>query len=1430
MICGAFFAACVMADGPVHTTYLWHQHQPVYWPKSTSGNGNGYEKALDTINNASARGNHPTENLGEIFGKDDRVAVYQYRMKDAVSGMNGGSDRGAQATMSGSLMQDVHQLGVNNTLGYSPAWTDNGTARSWLTSGGKPRLDLICIPAHHPIAPFCHPRTLQMDIRVHRYLTELHYGTNEPYSKGFYPPEMCFSPRIIPTLAAEGFNWVAVANNHISRCCPNFPYIPGSGGELCDPPNKADQLNPDGSNWFRKSIERGCSPVNAVPFAVQPHYVRQYDPHSGEEFRIIAVPAEMALSWDDGYSAIGTGNIDSHIAPYNDPVHPCLVMMCHDGDNAYGGGYSYYHEAVPNFTAQAAGKGYSVSTVEQYLHDYPVDSNDVIYVEDGGWVNADGDFGSPFMLNWTWFLWKDNKVDIENGWHYKLRDYAIRMAALNWVLEAEMVAGHSAIDVAKVAEPYHSGASSAEKAWHFYLGSLDSGFQYYGNPGDNEIRVTIACNEAYRNAQAAVGANPDQVGPSVWIPQRYPWNPGGQSFGPQNYDEHGSWGSVNMGKDFYVWTFAYDRTGIQSIQVLYRKDRDGVNDMATSHNETFAGGEDVHAWQTQAMTDRGEFPKQMDGFGGLENITYELPEIIAHHYWTEITTETNTLYDYAIIAVDYAGNASTSDIFHVYVGSTESGGGEDDVVTYTPDPPVRGTECTITYDSSGRNLSSAGQVYIHLGFNNWDVVIDPDPVMTGTVGGEWSYTFFISNDVSQVDCVFNDGGGTWDNNNGSDWHVATVAGDQPPSASFNAYPRSGEYPLTVRFYDTSSGLVSWRHWDFGDGHGSNVKNPTNTYATAGEYSVMLIVSNQYGTSTNIQADYITVTVPGAPQAHFSASPQAGPPGTVVSFTDQSSGAVTNWTWNFGDGHTATNRHPQHEYTGEGQFDVSLIVSGPAGASTNSKTGYITISEALRTSVDGTNILADFSGAECVLQDTPTGESDAVIPGSGSELDALYITNTVSALTVGITGNLLTNGNCLVLFIDSAEGGTNLIAGSGYGSSRIRAMSGVVFDDAFAPDYAVIVNAYNGEFYLDFEQMGGTEKDGYYGTGSGDIFVSRKLEHGNNGFRAGFNNSNTGGVTAVSVDDAATADTGWEFELPWNLIDVQPPAAGTVKVQTLLTGPMWEGIQASRRISNQSLPGVSNNTAVAGVLGSETMGMAVAFEPYPPVPGQQCVITYDSAGRPLENIDPVHIHLGFNNWDTVVDPDPVMTGFRGGTWTYTIQVSNAWRQIDCVFTDSGGTTWDNNNAKDWHATIPKGIVTFSPDPPRQGELCTIVYNSAGRPLTSAGQVYMHLGFNGWDPVVSPDILMAGSQGGAWSNTFRISNIWYQVDCVFNDGASTWDNNGSVDWHRYVSAGSQDHVGDYSYVPGEQYIQYSYDIIPEPGMALAPIVMYIIIRNL
>ena len=57
---------------------------------------------------------------------------------------------------------------------------------------------------------------------------------------------------------------------------------------------------------------------------------------------------------------------------------------------------------------------------------------------------------------------------------------------------------------------------------------------------------------------------------------------------------------------------------------------------------------------------------------------------------------------------------------------------------------------------------------------------------------------------------------------------------------------------------------------------------------------------------------------------------------LVAFQDRSTGSVTSWAWDFGDGTTSTEQHPQHAYAKPGNYVVVLDVTGPAGSSRRSK--------------------------------------------------------------------------------------------------------------------------------------------------------------------------------------------------------------------------------------------------------------------------------------------------------------------------------------------------------------------------------------------------------------------------------------------------------------------------------------------------------------
>lgn len=72
----------------------------------------------------------------------------------------------------------------------------------------------------------------------------------------------------------------------------------------------------------------------------------------------------------------------------------------------------------------------------------------------------------------------------------------------------------------------------------------------------------------------------------------------------------------------------------------------------------------------------------------------------------------------------------------------------------------------------------------------------------------------------------------------------------------------------------------------------------------------------------------------APLASFTTnpSPARGEELITVQFLDRSTGTISAWHWDFGNGHASAVQNPLETYFGFGNFDVTLTVSGPAGAS------------------------------------------------------------------------------------------------------------------------------------------------------------------------------------------------------------------------------------------------------------------------------------------------------------------------------------------------------------------------------------------------------------------------------------------------------------------------------------------------------------------
>ena len=119
-----------------------------------------------------------------------------------------------------------------------------------------------------------------------------------------------------------------------------------------------------------------------------------------------------------------------------------------------------------------------------------------------------------------------------------------------------------------------------------------------------------------------------------------------------------------------------------------------------------------------------------------------------------------------------------------------------------------------------------------------------------------------------------------------------------------------------------------------------------TGLTAGQtYYFAVTAYDNLGLNESAFSSEVQATIPistAAPVANFTASPTTGAASLNVAFTNTSTGSVTAWNWNFGDGVTSAVQNPSHNYSASGTYSVSLTVTGPGGSNSVTKTNYIAV--------------------------------------------------------------------------------------------------------------------------------------------------------------------------------------------------------------------------------------------------------------------------------------------------------------------------------------------------------------------------------------------------------------------------------------------------------------------------------------------------------
>ncbi len=769
---------------PIQIAFLWHMHQPVYWPG-------------ETVNQTINANRYPFS-VQQIFG--DRTGPYTNWPKNALAKGAGLAHFGAQVSFSGSLIQNLNDLAA---AGRFPAnWkTHWNTALAARTSRGNPRLDLVGFGYHHPLMALVSDDDIRRQLQLHRQALQQNFPG--PASKGIFPPENAFALTEIPALRAEGLEWALVDNIHFDRACAGYPW--NAGGNLAEP-NRADQRNPNPQDWVQ--LNNVWAPTrNSGGWGRRPHFVEQIDPATGQRQRIIAVPADRYLGNEDGRGGFGALNYDlvmSQLAPYNtDPAHPILVVLAHDGDNYGGGSSAYYDNNFQSFVnwLRANPTRFECTTVQDYLDRFPPDTADVIHVESGSWSGADN--GDPEFKKWN--------ADYTNCLSWDRNSWGVVTAAQNVVRTAEAVAGPA--------------APAVQQAWASLLNAQASDYWYWDGSTNGiwDTHPTRAANAAVAAVRPLLPATaPDAVPPSVWAPQREPYNPGTTEF------------NQLQPSDFTVWTYAYDLRGLARVDLKFRTDLDGQNPAASTDNDTYAGGPGVTSWTTQPMTR-----------ARIGSATTPGPLVKAAQYSAPVRGLGNVLVDYYVEAQDSSGNVVRSPIQHVWVGPANArphqwpdcdlrGGTTPgpttctgpETLTWTPLNPTVADTLTLT-------LTNAAQpANLHWGVNAWarpDNALWPAGTSLFNGAGPSVETPFTAappcrqtlrvgpfnrpqQAVRQLDFVLHYANDTWNNNGGQDWHIPLRAAptgllSAETAAAFALWPNPATSTVTVRRADAPTATV-----------------------------------------------------------------------------------------------------------------------------------------------------------------------------------------------------------------------------------------------------------------------------------------------------------------------------------------------------------------------------------------------------------------------------------------------------------------------------------------------------------------------------------------------------------------------------------------------------------------------------------------------
>lgn len=168
-----------------------------------------------------------------------------------------------------------------------------------------------------------------------------------------------------------------------------------------------------------------------------------------------------------------------------------------------------------------------------------------------------------------------------------------------------------------------------------------------------------------------------------------------------------------------------------------------------------------------------------------------------------------------------------------------------------------------------------------------------------------------------------------------------------PVDSFYFVPPIGCTPLTVHFIDSSKDVpgayIVSRSWFYGDNNSTpnGAATVTHTYTTGGTYYPTETIIDNIGCTDTLSST--TPVISSKPTASFTASTLFPCKYVPMYFSNNSINAVSSY-WTFGDNGNSSAGTPNHTYTHNGTYTVTLVVTDGNGCKdTMTQNAYLNVS-------------------------------------------------------------------------------------------------------------------------------------------------------------------------------------------------------------------------------------------------------------------------------------------------------------------------------------------------------------------------------------------------------------------------------------------------------------------------------------------------------